>query len=209
MDRQGLGRPQSQRKELQGPRPTPLRVRKDPNKFKKPPPGPSAPPRLPAEDSPRAGPVIIYAVSPKIIQVTTDEFMSVVQRLTGPSPRSPAIRSGTGEGIADLGVPPEVEIEMETLMDRKDGNPHSILSPLPSCLPSISPSFFPLPSSLPPFSPNFLSNPCMSPNFCVPSPDRELSALLSDPSPTFYACLPPSPLILSPGITLDRLLDFH
>ncbi|XP_031504441.1 protein MKS1-like [Nymphaea colorata] len=212
MDRQGPGRPPPQRKELQGPRPAPLRVRKNPSKFKKPPPGPSAP-HLPAEeDCPRAGPVIIYAVSPKIIQVTTDDFMSVVQRLTGPSPgpspRTPAGRFGSGEGMGDFGLPPEVEIEMDTLLDRKEeGNPHGILSPLPSCLPPISPNFFPLPSSLPPFSPNFLSNPCISPNFCVPSPDRELSALLSNLSPTFYGRLSPLPLILSPGMTTDRFLD--
>ncbi|KAJ8439062.1 hypothetical protein Cgig2_018456 [Carnegiea gigantea] len=63
------------RKELQGPRPTPLKVRKESHKIKKPPVNHQQPPRQP---------VIIYAVSPKVIHANPSEFMTLVQRLTGP-----------------------------------------------------------------------------------------------------------------------------
>lgn len=56
--------------ELQGPRPTPLRINKDSHNIKKPP----LPPRQP---------IIIYTVSPKIIHTTPSDFMTLVQRLTG------------------------------------------------------------------------------------------------------------------------------
>ena len=65
--------------QLQGPRPTPLRINKNSHKIKKPPLAPQAQPRLP---------VIIYMVSPKIIHTTPNEFMSLVQRLTGSSSSS-------------------------------------------------------------------------------------------------------------------------
>ncbi|CAO2205428.1 unnamed protein product [Urochloa humidicola] len=62
-------------RELQGPRPAPLRVRRKDshNKIRKPPP----PPQQVRE------PVIIYTVSPKVVHAQPSEFMSVVQRLTG------------------------------------------------------------------------------------------------------------------------------
>ncbi|XP_028806843.1 nuclear speckle RNA-binding protein B-like [Neltuma alba] len=60
--------------ELQGPRPTPLKINKDSHKIKKPPLPPQPPPRQP---------IIIYTVSPKIIHTTPSDFMSLVQRLTG------------------------------------------------------------------------------------------------------------------------------
>ncbi|KAK7385044.1 hypothetical protein VNO78_30751 [Psophocarpus tetragonolobus] len=71
----------SPKRELQGPRPTPLRINKDSHKIKKPPlaPPPQAPPRQP---------VIIYTVSPKVIHTTPSDFMSLVQRLTGSSSSS-------------------------------------------------------------------------------------------------------------------------
>ncbi|XP_047306868.1 protein MKS1 [Impatiens glandulifera] len=76
----------SPRRELQGPRPTPLKVRKDSHKIRKPPVAPAAqPPFQPAQ--PRQ-PVIIYTVSPKIIHADPSEFMNLVQRLTGASSSS-------------------------------------------------------------------------------------------------------------------------
>lgn len=73
----------SPRRELQGPRPTPLKVRKDSHKIRKPPVIPqqqqSQPPPL------HRPPVIIYTVSPKIIHANPNEFMQLVQRLTGPN----------------------------------------------------------------------------------------------------------------------------
>ena len=74
----------SPRRELQGPRPTPLRISKDSHKIKKP---PLAPQPLQPQAPPRQ-PIIIYTVSPKIIHSTPADFMSLVQRLTGSSSSS-------------------------------------------------------------------------------------------------------------------------
>lgn len=68
--------------QLQGPRPPPLKVSKDSHKIKKPPPHHHhhhrhAPPEQQRE------PMIIYSVSPRVIHVTPDNFMDLVQRLTG------------------------------------------------------------------------------------------------------------------------------
>lgn len=75
----------SPRKELLGPRPTPLKIHKDSHKIKKPPvaPQPSQPPANPPRQ-----PVIIYTVSPKIIHTNPNDFMNLVQRLTGLSSSS-------------------------------------------------------------------------------------------------------------------------
>ncbi|KAJ7965408.1 VQ motif-containing protein [Quillaja saponaria] len=74
----------SPRRELQGPRPTPLKIHKDSHKIKKPPlaPQPAATASQQAHPPPRQ-PVIIYTVSPKIIHTTPNDFMNLVQRLTG------------------------------------------------------------------------------------------------------------------------------
>lgn len=62
---------------LHGPRPPPLRLSKESRKIRKQQVAPPPPP-----------PVIIYAVSPKTIHVDQNEFMSLVQRLTGPNASS-------------------------------------------------------------------------------------------------------------------------
>lgn len=82
------------RKELQGPRPTPLKVRKESHKIKKPPVAPPANPphqhqQVPSQPPPPPRqPVIIYTVSPKVIHTHPSEFMTLVQRLTGPDATS-------------------------------------------------------------------------------------------------------------------------
>ncbi|GMH22292.1 hypothetical protein Nepgr_024135 [Nepenthes gracilis] len=73
---------QPPRKELQGPRPAPLKVRKDSYKIKKPPVAPTQPQQQPPQQPPKP-PVIIYTVSPKVIHTKPADFMSLVQRLTG------------------------------------------------------------------------------------------------------------------------------
>ncbi|KAF8113659.1 hypothetical protein N665_0046s0010 [Sinapis alba] len=83
-------------KEILGPRPTPLKIRKDSHKIiKKQPlvphqqlqPLEPAPHQLhqqePMQSQPPRGPVIIYTVSPKIIHTHPNNFMALVQRLTG------------------------------------------------------------------------------------------------------------------------------
>ncbi|CAH8351737.1 unnamed protein product [Eruca vesicaria subsp. sativa] len=78
-------------REILGPRPPPLKIRKESHKIiKKPPlvpqlrqqPPEPAPPQLHQQEPPR-DPVIIYTVSPKIIHTHPNNFMALVQRLTG------------------------------------------------------------------------------------------------------------------------------
>ncbi|XP_050126069.1 protein MKS1-like [Malus sylvestris] len=88
--------------QLQGPRPSPLKVNKDSVKIKKPPPHPPPHPAStqhpppPPPPPPHPQPVVIYSVSPKVIHTTENEFMSLVQRLTGPSTPSPSSSSPDG-----------------------------------------------------------------------------------------------------------------
>ncbi|THU50378.1 hypothetical protein C4D60_Mb06t19580 [Musa balbisiana] len=58
------------------PRLAPLKVRRDSYAINKRPVVPPAPPQY-------RRPIIIYAVSPKVVHATPSDFMSVVQRLTG------------------------------------------------------------------------------------------------------------------------------
>ncbi|KAI4307161.1 hypothetical protein L6164_030378 [Bauhinia variegata] len=160
----------SPRRELQGPRPTPLRVHKDSHKIKKPPLAPQ-PPSQP--QPPPRQPIIIYTVSPKIIHTTPADFMNLVQRLTGSSSSSssvvnmasndpfngnnvgmisPAARFATIENArspqgkkqqhqsVDMGVVME-GIEMGQGLERH-GMFQGILSPGPSALSPIPSSFF-------------------------------------------------------------------
>ncbi|XVE60163.1 hypothetical protein DITRI_Ditri05aG0105900 [Diplodiscus trichospermus] len=80
MDPSYFSMSKSPRKELQGPRPAPLKVHKDSYKIKKPPLAPQPVQRQPTQIRP---PVIIYAVSPKVIHTNPSDFMNLVQRLTG------------------------------------------------------------------------------------------------------------------------------
>ncbi|KAK9096397.1 hypothetical protein Sjap_021894 [Stephania japonica] len=82
---QSGNRPSPRREvQLQGPRPTPLKVRKDSHKIKKPPlHGPPHQLHSQQEVQQYRPPVIIYTVSPKVIHTDVSEFMSTVQRLTG------------------------------------------------------------------------------------------------------------------------------
>ncbi|OMO95035.1 VQ motif-containing protein [Corchorus capsularis] len=70
-------------RELQGPRPTPLKVSNTSSKIIK---KSSTTSHLQAPKNNRSkiiDPVVIYLRSPKIIHVRPEEFMSLVQRLTG------------------------------------------------------------------------------------------------------------------------------
>ncbi|XVF61115.1 hypothetical protein PTKIN_Ptkin08bG0103000 [Pterospermum kingtungense] len=148
--------------QLQGPRPPPLKVSKDSHKIKKPPHPPphpaaaaaSAPP-LPAAaaDQHRREPVIIYAVSPKVIHAEESEFMSIVQRYTGLSSGnfsgngdvSPAARLAVTEKaspsprekIGDAGVMGEGTAEKGLIR-----TPPGILSPGPETLPAVATEAF-------------------------------------------------------------------
>ncbi|GLT32174.1 hypothetical protein SLA2020_068600 [Shorea laevis] len=162
MDPSNLTLNKSPRRELQGPRPTPLKVHKESHKIKKPPLAPQT-----------RQPVIIYDVSPEVIHTNPSDFMALVQRLTGSSSSScsssvpsstttpfnqdggeisPAARYATVEkantspegkkkqlAVEKVGVVEGIEIghgvERTTLFP-------GILSPGPTSLPPISPNFF-------------------------------------------------------------------
>ncbi|XP_073003534.1 protein MKS1-like [Typha latifolia] len=204
------GRP-SVRREIQGPRPTPLRVSKDSHKIKKPPLAP-----LPLEQAApplqNRQPIIIYEVSPRVIHTNPNDFMSLVQRLTGASSSSsgalPDIshapppwiknRGGAVSPAARLAVMEQgnsssrVDMPRKTDADAFDqlGLFPSILSPLPSTLPPISPNFFsplmsvnPL-SFLQELSPAFTASMNFAQN-TLASPSFLLSTSMI-PSPTAY-----------------------
>ncbi|CAI9787066.1 unnamed protein product [Fraxinus pennsylvanica] len=174
MDMLDISAGRSPRRELQGPRPTPLKVRKDSHKIRKPP----VPPQPARPQVPPRPPVIIYTVSPKIIHTNPNEFMSLVQRLTGldstcsssmitssPSSSSafqvnsgeisPAARFASIEKTKspegrklqqdfDMGMIEGIEINAE--FERPSGQFPGILSPNPASLPPIPPIFFSPPS---------------------------------------------------------------
>ncbi|KAJ0086642.1 hypothetical protein Patl1_08113 [Pistacia atlantica] len=87
MDSSDFPASKSPRRELQGPRPAPLKVRKDSYKIRKPPvpPQQNQQQHRPHHQAPPRPPVIIYTVSPKVIHTNPSDFMTLVQRLTGSS----------------------------------------------------------------------------------------------------------------------------
>ncbi|CAA3007198.1 Hypothetical predicted protein [Olea europaea subsp. europaea] len=172
MDMTDISAGRSLRRELQGPRPTPLKVRKDSHKIRR-------PPLLPQTSQPQAPPrppVIIYTASPKIIHAKPNEFMSLVQRLTGQDSTcsssmmnsssssgfqvhsdaiSPAARfasiekSKSPEGrklLRDFDMDMIEGMEMSAVFERPSGQFPGILSPNPASLPPIPPNFFSPPS---------------------------------------------------------------
>ncbi|KAJ6289260.1 hypothetical protein OIU76_025134 [Salix suchowensis] len=180
--------------QIQGVRPSALKIHQDSHKIKKQPPPP------PKE------PVIIYAVSPKIIHTEESNFMSVVQRLTGLSSDnffhdgsvSPAARLAATEKASprELARPSTTHDSsnddlMELLKEMDVGQFPGILSPAPAMLPPVPTGFF-SPGSTDATSPSFLNdNFNMSP-FIMASP----SGLFPGPSifsplrsPDFFSSL--------------------
>ncbi|XP_030543793.1 protein MKS1-like isoform X3 [Rhodamnia argentea] len=98
--------------QLQGPRPSPLRVAKESYAIKKPPRHPPpyaaasyAAPPAPPPVADRQQPTIIFDISPKVIHVEERNFMSIVQQLTGSSSGdlSPAARMAAIERTSPTG----------------------------------------------------------------------------------------------------------
>ncbi|XP_010507076.1 PREDICTED: protein MKS1-like [Camelina sativa] len=160
------GDQQNQKRQLQicGPRPSPLSVHKDSHKIIKKPPKHPAPPQnrdQPQQPYVPREPVVIYAVSPKVVHATASEFMNVVQRLTGISSEvflesggggnvSPAARLASTENASPRGgkEPPVVvarDDEIPTAMEEAaefGGYAPGILSPSPAMLPTASAGIF-------------------------------------------------------------------
>ncbi|KAF8103648.1 hypothetical protein N665_0186s0017 [Sinapis alba] len=158
---------QNQKRQLQiyGPRPSPLSVHKDSHKIKKPPKHPAPPPQPHhhhhhRDQAPRE-PVVIYAVSPKVVHTTASDFMNVVQRLTGISSGvfhesgnggdvSPAARLAATENASPRGgkeptAGKEETVEIATVMEEAaefSGYAPGILSPSPAMLPTASAGIF-------------------------------------------------------------------
>ncbi|KAG6487364.1 protein MKS1-like [Zingiber officinale] len=221
----------SPRRELQGPRPSPLKVGKDSHKIRKP---PIAPPRHhhpPAADPPPArprGPVIIYTVSPKIIHINPSEFMTLVQRLTGsnsstanppPLPQpplppsgaiSPAARIASFERSTAASASPRVRDTRAQpgVSDRWEIGGGPTLDRTAS-FPGI---LSPVPSSLPPISPALFTPPAFDPS--VISFFHELSPIFANnfngnifsnsPIPNLLA----TPTVPSPGAFWDLMSQF-
>ncbi|KAH0468895.1 hypothetical protein IEQ34_002127 [Dendrobium chrysotoxum] len=93
---QPRGKPSLGRKnQLHGPRPSPLKLHKDSHKIIKP-------------------PIIIYTVSPKVIHTNPNEFMSLVQRLTGFSSTATDTKASSSSSSADshiVALKPENDAE--------------------------------------------------------------------------------------------------
>ncbi|KAF3785496.1 VQ motif-containing protein 8 [Nymphaea thermarum] len=82
-----MGSSREDRAPVQGPKPAPLKMKKDSGGMIRKPPVP--PPTQ------RRSPLIIYIKSPKIIHTKARDFMALVQRLTGKSPTTPPPSSST------------------------------------------------------------------------------------------------------------------
>ncbi|KAL0717402.1 hypothetical protein Bca4012_066724 [Brassica carinata] len=178
-----------------GPRPSPLSVNKDSRKIKKPPKHPAPPPQHRDQPPPYAArePVVIYAVSPKVVHTTASDFMNVVQRLTGISSGvflesrndgdvSPAARLAATENASPRGG--KEPVGMSTAMEEAaefSGYAPGILSPSPAMLPTAAAGIFsPMFHQSGMFSPTIPPG-LFSPPFVMHSPGyASLSA-----SPTF------------------------
>ncbi|KAL2342935.1 hypothetical protein Fmac_004220 [Flemingia macrophylla] len=179
--------PEKKELQLQGTRPPPLRVSKDSHKIRKPPLPPAAhqlPPPPPPE---HRQPVIIYAVSPKVLHVTVSDFMNVVQRLTGPS-------SGEETAVGQGDVSPAARIaSIERTSPSERERVHVGDEDVALMLEGVELGHFPgilSPATLPPISPGFFSettsfwndlSPFWSTNSFVASPSGLLSAAVPSP----------------------------
>ncbi|CAH8385870.1 unnamed protein product [Eruca vesicaria subsp. sativa] len=167
--------------QISGPRPSPLSVNKDSHKIKKPPKHPAPPPQHRNQAPPYAArePVVIYAVSPKVVHTTTSDFMNVVQRLTGISSEvflesrndgdvSPAARLAATENASPRGGKEPATVEISTAMEEAaefSGYAPGILSPSPAMLPTASAGIF---SQSPMFQLGGLFSPALPPGLFSP-----------------------------------------
>ncbi|KAI3733102.1 hypothetical protein L1987_64320 [Smallanthus sonchifolius] len=198
---------------LQGPRPAPLRVHKDSHKIRKPPVAPQPHHHQPPQHHHHhqqqqfRPPVIIYTVSPKVIHTNPNEFMTLVQRLTGPSAPSPVGSSFSGfQDDAGAGaVSPAARFAtIEKAAKSPEGRKAAqtgdlategvemgyfpgILSPAPGSLPPIPANYFsPLTNDffhgLSPVLHSNLNYNSLEGNNLIPSPTNLLSSHMFSPN---------------------------
>ncbi|OAY58425.1 protein MKS1 [Manihot esculenta] len=220
----------SPRKELQGPRPPALKVRKDSHKIKKPPvvPQPSQQQQPPTQPRP---PVIIYTVSPKVIHTNPSDFMNLVQRLTGSSSSSSSSSTSTatystfnpfnddGGAISPAARYATIEKAKSPKENSKPGNgdmgflDEIEMSRVMERSGNLNPGILsPGPASLPPIPSNFFS----------PQSDPNMVSFFHDLSPVFHGNRNPiegsfmpspstfvSPRLTSPTPSIDLFNNFN
>ncbi|CAK8578963.1 unnamed protein product [Lathyrus sativus] len=183
--------------QIQGTRPPPLRVSKESHTIRKPPLPPAAHHHPPAGASQHRQPLIIYSVSPKVLHVTENDFMDVVQRLTGPSAGdeanqqsgavSPAARLASIERTSptERERAQNVDDDLTWLLEGVEmGQFPGILSPAPATLPPISQGFF-SPMNEPQTTPFWHDmSPFWYGSSFVGSPSGLLSAAVVSPLPS-------------------------
>ncbi|MBA0724749.1 hypothetical protein Golax_021411 [Gossypium laxum] len=183
--------------QIQGPRPNPLRLSKDSHKVKKP---PHPPPRaaVPPAVQHRREPVVIYAVSPKVIHAEQSDFMSVVQRYTGLSSESfssggaisPAARMAVTEKASLTPRERVVEVGVFGEGGMEEGLiriPPGILSPAPEALPAVETG-----------------------RIFSPASEARMMTVLNDWSPMFYGSglmASPSSILLSESLISSPTLS--
>ncbi|KAG8383789.1 hypothetical protein BUALT_Bualt04G0050200 [Buddleja alternifolia] len=226
----GDGRP-SPRKELQGPRPTALKVNKDSYKIRKPPvappphqhhpPQPEAPPPHPSEER---QPVIIYSVSPKVIHTTVSDFMNLVQRLTGNTTTTTSSSTGGGGDVSPAARLASIEKTSPCKKDREimgfnnyydDNNSHNddmmgvLLEESDQVEVGRVPGILsPAPASLPPISPGFFS-PAVDPLMMMGYNNYYNNNNMFIPSPsTLFSAPMVSPSSSSSDLLFNPFFDF-
>ncbi|KAJ0795847.1 putative VQ motif-containing protein/18/20/21/25 [Helianthus annuus] len=194
---------------LQGPRPAPLRVHKDSHKIRKPPVAPpqhhhhhQQPPPHHQQQQQLRPPVIIYTVSPKVIHTNPNEFMTLVQRLTGPSAPSPVGSSfsafDSAAAVDSGAVSPAARFaSIERAVKSPEGRKPAAVGDV-AAVEGVEMSYFPgilspAPGSLPPIPANFFSplsndffsgliSPGLHNNSFVASPTNLLSSRIVSPT---------------------------
>jgi len=170
----------SPRKEPQGPRPSPLKICKESQKIRKPAPAIAAVPSMPIINRPQ--PMIIYMQSPQIIHAEVQDFMTLVQRLTGRSSSSSGTRnSDHSEDLTadhDFTMKNDSNQEIGCRACETEANENG-----PSAVTSAS--IVAATSALSPFSPNFLF-PSGRLNFS-PSVLKDLPLMTPNSDHLFYS----------------------
>lgn len=174
------------KRELQGARPAPLKIWKDSHKIRKPP--------LPVPAMAYRPPLIIYTRSPEVIHTEAEEFMTLVQRLTG------RVDTHGNSSIPSASL----SIQSQTCHTSLPGNPNFVqvgASPSPPCgepeFPVKEDNSIATLANLCEFSGN---DPSQYSNMqSLLSPTIQYGSM-SPLSPNFFL---PSPLLLSPNIFHD------